>query len=631
MTLYRLGLASIFALLGGCHDHTKPVDDTNQAQSFEELMATKLSDDIHSTVREGIMALRDGNYEVASQHFNLALMDDPSNSFLHYVNGLAYHSMARKGDVVKYDLAQSGFEQAIKFNSSNHLACLQLARVKYDKKDYLEAQEQYAGALLLKPDNADALFELANASYYLGDLKNAQMGINRALKKLGQRPEVHKAAVMIFAAAGKHDKAREHFTIYQQLTKESHKAQYTMERAQNWQDLYQKGIVLAQADPQSQSGFATENPDAPADAPADQAAPAPASSAPLPGQDEMIVVDAVTMRISESGGTSKGNNLLDNFALTISPGSHFYARGNNGAITAGQTSIALPGVTPTYTPTGVQGNPGTLGSTRLFAQGLSFSAIQYGLNIFNASREYIEVVGRPSLVTSVGSAKPAQFFSGDHLALGLAPQIGGAAGSITQLPVGITLEVNAVSLKDGFVTLEIKLYGSIVNNNDLRKPDGTAANPTLQFTRIGLSKVVTRVKIRLGETIMLAGVTERIESQDKSGVPVLQDIFFLQYFFSRENTSSVRKSVVYLLTPRSYEANKNAIKGIVKHTTKPNMKELELRHVDWYDPDYNMVVTFKHLMPMHREFRHGDLDPLRWSMKQDHESNVAQALAFLYY
>lgn len=637
MKNYHLSLASVLAVLflAGCQDHGHFTSDTAQdgVSSFEKIMAQKLADESKKDIREGLQALMDQNYQLASQRFNTALIDDPSNSFLHYVNGLTYHSLARKGDITQFDLAQAGFEQAIKFNPSNYLACLQLARVKADQKKYTEAQEEYAGVLLLKPDHAEALYEMANVSYYLGDLRNAQMAINRALNKLGNDPKAQQTAVMIYAAAGKNDKAREHFMRYQQLSGKNESYEHLLGRVEDWQKLYEKGIVLAQADVSSQADFAKDAPDAPADSSASPppAAPSPAAAPQSPTQGQMIVVDAITMRVSETGSTSKGNNILDKFTLTISPGSHMYARGNSGANTGGSTRFFLPSADGTYTNPDVSHTAGTLGATRVFSQGISFGAIHYSLNIANAAREHIEVIGRPSLVATVGSPESAKFFSGDHLALGLAPQTGGSAGSIQQLPVGVTLEINAISLKDGFVTLDVQLYGSILNNNDLRRPDGSPANPTEQFTRIGLSKIKTRVKVKLGETIMLAGITERIDTQNKAGFPGLQDLPLIQYLFSREDTSSFRKSVVYMLTPHSYDSNKNAIRTLASSPQQPNLKELALRNVDWYDPAYNMVVAFKNLTPLYREFRQGDLPPLTWDMTEKHEENVSQALSFLYF
>lgn len=641
-TLALLFGASLF--LSGCskYDEKDPSVTEITTASFEQMIAEKFSTEEQANVREGLEALDTGNLKLASQKINLAVLDQPNSSFLHFINGLIYHLMARKGDISKFDLAKAGFEQAIKFNPSNAEAHLQLARVKMDEKRYPEAQNDYAAVLLLKPDHEDALYELSQASYYASDLRTAQMGISRAVNKNPSRADIQRAAVMIYAAAGRSDRSKEHYQKFKALVTEKSMADQTLERAQNWDTLYQKGIVLAQAEggADTQETDAAQ-PDFEAPEPEGGSAPAaaPAAHAKDPGakktgEGTMIVVDATTMRISEVGTTSKGNNILDKFSATLSPGTHLFLRGNaaqgGGSVLVGGPTINANNQTG-IGYTALAGNAGSVGSTRLFAQGITFGAIQYSLNIANAYRQYIEIIGRPSLVASIGSPESAKFFSGQQLTLGLAPQAGGSAGSIQRLPVGVTLEVNPLSLDNGEVVLDITIYGSAINLNDLKNPDGSNVNPTSTFTPILLSKIRTRVKVKLGETVMLGGITERIETQDKSGFPGLQDVPLLQYFFSKETTSSEHKSVVYLLTPRTYESNKHAIKSIGHRINQPNLKELELRNVDWYDPDYNMAISFKHLMPIYREFRHGDLSALQWDMKKNYEEQVTQASSFLYY
>jgi tetratricopeptide (TPR) repeat protein len=619
-------LTGASVVLGGCahQGETPSVTQEIETASFEKMLAQRFSGQEGTVVRESLEALKEGNLTLASEKINMALIEQPTNSFLHFTNGIIYHLMARKGDISRLDLAKAGFEQAIKFNPSNGEAYLQLARIHMDEKRYQQAQDDYAAALLIKPDHEEALYELAQASYYATDLRTAQMSISRALHKNARRADIQRAAVMIFAAAGKPEKAKEHFDIYKTLGDPKDIENLTLDRVKSWHSLYEKGLVVAQNDEDQsedskQPDFGTPDSENSSSSSAKPAA-APAQAKPA---NPMIVIDATTLRVSETGTTSKGKNILENFSVTLAPGAHVFARGNitkTGGGTATLSETGYPSVS----------GAGGSGSTRLFAQGITFGAIKYSLNIANASKERIEIIGRPSLVASVGAPEPAKFFSGKQLTLGLAPS-GGGGGSIQRLPVGITLEVTPLSLEEDQVTLDIAMYGSAVNNNDLRKIDGSFANPTEQYTPINISKIKTRVKAKLGETVMLAGITERLETQNKAGVPFLQDVPGLQYLFSEQTTSSEQKSVVYLMTLRSYESNKQAIKAIHSRERQPNLKELEIRNVDWYDPDYNMAVSLKHFSSLYREFRHGDLTPLRWDMEKKYEEQVAQVSSFLYY
>ena len=64
---------------------------------------------------------------------------------------------------------------------------------------------------------------------------------------------------------------------------------------------------------------------------------------------------------------------------------------------------------------------------------------------------------------------------------------------------------------------------------------------------------------------------------------------------------------------------------------RQNLKELENRNKNWFDPAYNMVVTMKHLSPLYREFRNGDLDPVWWNLPEHLDEQVDQIVSFLYY
>ena len=55
----------------------------------------------------------------ASKAINEALQLDPSNSYLHFFNGLIYHIQARQGDTDKVSTAIEGYRQAIRFEPNN--------------------------------------------------------------------------------------------------------------------------------------------------------------------------------------------------------------------------------------------------------------------------------------------------------------------------------------------------------------------------------------------------------------------------------------------------------------------------------------------------------------------------------
>jgi general secretion pathway protein D len=652
---WLLGTA-VVAILAGCHDgpQTKLSQQDSAApvqKPLTEMLAERATTENQQLVKDGIEALLNGRYEEAGEYFNTALLEDPTNSWLHYLNGLRYHMVARRGDVTSYDLAKAGYEQALKFDPTNIMASLQLGRVYAEQKEYAKAQNELANVLLIKPDHYDALYELACASYYRGDVKTARMAINRAQKIYPNKPEVRKAAAMILAAAGKAELADQELKQYRQLTKDDTRAKRLEGRIQDWRKLYKTGLVLAQAD-QGGAGQQLFDSASPPPVTADTTAAAAhagaegaianmaqgmngGKAATASGLGEMVVFDAVVLRVSEMGETTKGHNILDKFSVTLAPGTHVFARGGtipqggasliNGGSILGTAGFTGEGAAAATNPFSVSPQA-NLSVTKLFAQGLTFGNVQYSLNIANVHKQRIEVVGRPSLVASVG--KPAKFFSGSELTAGLS---GDNGGNLVKTPVGITLEVVPTAIKNGKITFDVTIYGSLVNANDVNT---LASNTdiTKKWTSVGISKINTSVEIGLGETILLGGLTERIDTKDKDGFPGLQDLPILQYFFSQEKTASERKSVMYLITPRTYDANKRAIQTAdLNFQQMPNVAELEIKNKDWYDPDFNMIVTLRHLAPLYREYRHGDLDPLQWDLPENFDENLKAAASFLYY
>lgn len=590
------------------HKEAMFADVNGQTRTLKQILAENQDSPSKKIINEAAIALSKGDHKTASEKLNVALIEDPTNSWLHHLNGLAYQLKAEKGDFEAYELAAAGFQQALKFDASNAQASIQLGRVRAKQKKYREAQDEFANALIIDPTNVEALYELASSSYFAGDLKTAQVAINRVLKQYPSRPEALKAASLINAAVGRGELALAHLAKYRAVTKNEGKAGRLEGRVHDWDRLHKSGVImLANGD------------DVPPAVPPKQAVPK--------GKEDMVVVDAIVMRVSEDGTTTKGSNILDGFSVTLAPGTHLYSRASIRAVPGADFSSSVFSGSGNFPGSSITAGS-ALSVSKLFTQGVSFGNVSYSLNIANAKRTHLEVVGRPSLVAS--KTKKAKFFSGQELTIGLAGENG---GNISKFPVGVTLEVTPTAIEGDLVTLDIKIYGSVINEADLfagQNQQSTSVRDN--FTKVGLSKVETSVQVKFGETIMLGGVTERIDTHDKDGFPILQDIPIIQYLFSQETTASERKSVMYLIRPLRYTDNKRATKEFFANGAQYyNLTELEKRNKDWYAPEYNTRITLDHLASLHREFRTGDMDPLYWHMQDHLEQQTTQALSFLYY
>lgn len=631
----RILAMSCLALMSCQDEPTVNVHDITATQrqlNLDQMLAQNNVGSKNENLVQGIEALREKDFDTASRLFNTALLDDPKNSAIHTLNAFTYHLKSYDNDPGALTLSESGYSQAKKFDPNNIFAILELGRIKAEQGNLVGAQDEFAEVLIIDQNNPEALYELANASYLLADIKTALMAVDRLIKINPKPARNLRAAALIYAASGKPKMAQQFLDEYLKVEKNTKQRNYTVKRVHEWHQLFKDGkMTVARADgPNFDLPMSQNNPNLSPNK--KQLGPGPASeispdtkakidqSVGLHPTEEMVVVDAVVLRVSEEGKTTKGNNILDGFTLTVSPYNKAYAKNAGSGIS--NFNISSGGSVSGKQPT-VNGN------AKIFAQGISLGSITYSLKIANVEKSYIEVIGRPTLVAI--KSKPAEFFSGTDVKLAISGNYG---GNVASAPFGNTLKVTLVEISDGYATLDVDLEGSLLL-------DSLPANPSSQSLvyQVGRSQIKTSVKVKVGETIMLGGTSERVESNDITGFPLLKDIPIIQYFFSRETTDSNRKSIMYLMTIRGYKNDKmRTIKYFNEgedDLARPNLSELENRYKSWFDPQSNNIVILKSLAPLYRDFRVGDFVKLRWDFGADQddrlEESLEQLVEFLWY
>ena len=673
-SLSKICILSLGIALAGCQKESpKAVDETvnvGEITSLEAFFKKKPANEDEALLVQGMKAVVEGDLKLASRNFNTLLIDSPFDAQLHTLNGLTYQLMAEKGEPAKYALAQAGFEQALKIDPHITTAMLQLGRIHKYKKDYVKAQECFSDLLIHDSGNIDAYYELASVSYQMGDLKTAAMGIDRAILADKNRPEFIRAGAMIYAALGNEEQAEIYAAQYSTMDVGSRHKKHLQRRVDDWLRLHKSGRLVAQADTTTGGGAAAPNPasspeaapsnaasgtasnsepsnefeppvpasnagSTSAPAPTPTVAAAPAAPAPEPikqtiweeKQEDMVVIDAVIMRVSDIGTTRKGTNIMESLQMSLVPGNFFKARGVQTGFNSTSNAVKVGD----FTATGLQGIAPINGKTgTLITQGLSFGTIQYSLDIANARDQYAEIIGRPTLTATVGEA--AKFMSGRNRKISVNGQFG---GNVTSTPIGTTLDVKVREYKDGFITLEVEIIGSSFEQGDnLPSDQSNARDNGTEFT-LNEDRVKTVVKVRAGESIMLGGITQRELKTSKDGVPVLQSIPLIQYFFSRETSESDRRSVMIILTPRSYKQTIRETKQYFARGTefgrRPKLAEFERRFKDWYDPSINNTLILSHLSPVYDEFRTGDLHSIKWGHDENVNETIRSTANFIYY
>ena len=192
------------------------------------------------------------------------------------------------------------------------------------------------------------------------------------------------------------------------------------------------------------------------------------------------------------------------------------------------------------------GGPGVSALAPGFAYTIVNSAanVKVALNALESESE-VNVLSAPSLM--VLDNQTARINVGDEIPVPSrqsTSNITPGAPTVNEIRfrnTGITLEVTPRVNNSGLVTMEIRQEVS----NAIRTTSSTINAPTIQKRQIK-----STVAINSGQTIVLGGLIRNSETENASGVPVLQQIPALGKLFGNTSAKNRRTELVVLLTPR---------------------------------------------------------------------------------
>lgn len=618
----RLALAgaTTFLLLGcvaGTGSPTNPLDGAELTLSLDKEQSNRLEDPF---IRAGLEALEDGDYHAAQAGFNRALKFDPTNSYLHFLNGMTYHLRAASGDSSQQEYAAIGYRLALQYDSSNYWAAYQLGHINFNDQRYREAQDAFAYALLFAPKNPTLLKALAAASYYAQDISSATSAIVRAEESAPEDAEVLRMAALFNAAGNRTEHAETYLAQYNKVG--GIRPVRLRQRVTDWQNFHVRNdsVELAQnilGDDNTTEGVTPDTDDLSSDDSDDSDSDDSDSDSDDDSDDDkpkkvvppkMVMVDVVIIRSEERLISDKGVNLLSGLSATL-----------------GGTTVSYTG-----TRTVNDSNTGANTNTNVFTYAPTLSvAASYSLNIFNDNNDSNEVLARPSLIATDG--KKSEFFTGSVFHV----QLTGAAGSqgtVTDVPVGIRLDVTPKFLNDDQVQLNVSAARAFIESRSSQIGFSNFAQTTKNV-------VTANVTMKFGNTLVISGLSEKETEKLNDGVPVLQNIPGLQYLFSHEDTLEYRKSVLILLTPRKprFVHEDGSPKADPENpadadTKQPNLDELKNRP-GWFKPAPNLNAVFNHLKDkvLFKEFRTGDVALETWAKNGDFKGRLRRMINFMYY
>ncbi len=616
-----------FMVLGGCqslnkfsrNDASLPTNLSDQMPKthlFDSVPKDKLNTATRQIASEGIKALDAKDYRRASDIFNLAVKSDMTNSYLHFLNGVAYQFRAITGENNLLTMAEQGYQMAIRFDNSNWLARYYAGLLALYQRNYAAAQSYLAEAALYAPKQPELLYDLAVASYYNRDSITAAGALTglRELQGSTVDPRVLRASAIVAASLDQPDKAQQfldQFRIANAITEDVAMAE---ERVASWQQAYDQGRLIKTggvdysaysdpySEPQNQGQSVNQMP----------GIVDPASFA----ETKMVVVDVIILSTEEDNTNAMGVNLLDGLKLQF---------GDPNSLTPAfsKSSVRVKDNHDTTPPSSFLRS-----STNTITRAISIPAVTYNLNIANTNAKRNEVLARPSLVALANQT--SNFFSGTDIN---AAAVSNGQGSAVQIQkeVGVKLSVTPEFLPNDLIKLSIAAERTFLTN---------PSNSVVFDFRLDTTKttVNANVVMKFGETLILSGLSERDTAKDRDGVPGLQDIPVIQYLFSRNVSREFYKSVVIMLTPRraQYTNRSESDVAIEQMQSSPEelaLAEFEAKFTPWFKPVPNIAEITEGLKTnsrLYREFRTGDLDGV-WQKIADHQQRLMTVLDFLFY
>ncbi|MBU4344121.1 MAG: hypothetical protein L6247_08990 [Desulfobacteraceae bacterium] len=122
--------------------------------------------------------------------------------------------------------------------------------------------------------------------------------------------------------------------------------------------------------------------------------------------------------------------------------------------------------------------------------------------------------------------------------------------SIKRAVLGMQLGITPQISKDGIITLHIvPTITRIQGNEDVDIPTTATATQTISNPIIALQELATTVRVREGNTVVLAGLISQMRQLDHKGLPFFSRIPLIKYFFKHIEQTEENKELVIFITP----------------------------------------------------------------------------------
>ncbi len=462
-----------------------------------------------------------------------ALRDDPRNGDLHFLQGLSYHLDAGSGDAAAGELAQVGYQSAVRFAPTNAWAHYFQGVLHLERRNAPAAMEAFAVAAAGEPDRPEPFLGLASAAYMTGDLSVAQPAADRARALASKDRAPVRLATLIAAARADTPKVEEGMRALAVLSDDRAEQDYMRRRIG---ELHRSALFFAEPTEQptrneprptrlAAAGFMSaifgdSDPFAGSTAASlfsgSNSITTPSNRepvAPLQQNAEganQVMIEVTIILNSDQTTEAIGLNLLDGLQLQYGYENRSLDRSGSGA---GGSSFL-----------------------RTVTSVLSVPTINYNLNIFNEAGRRYQVLARPTLTGYIG--RESEFFAGRTISV----QVSGVnLGSLQPIDIGVNLRVTPERITPDKTIFRVAAGRSFLS----QEAAGTFQQSLTTFKQ----SVSATAEVQFGQTLVLSGLSENVLDAQRSRVPGLGEIPGINLLFSRRSQLERQESVLILITP----------------------------------------------------------------------------------
>lgn len=601
----KIFIVFVLTFLLGCNNSIKNLSLKNSEDTIVKSNPKKIISSLNNYTAEneslvfaekGVDLLNKGKYYEASDNFNLALKLDITNSYLQFFNAHTYHLIAKNHDTSKFDLAEEGYKLAIQFDKDNSQAYFYLGQLYLDQKKYSNAKNIFLEASYIDNSDSDLFYSLSFASYYALDPELALSTLKQACAISPIIDKCSKDMTIIKASLG-------------EVNNLSNDQQEPLinQRVVDWNNFYENHLQYASFHSDDEEDYSDDEDYS--DEKNSKNTKAKKVSQSSFQSDKQVITDVVIIQSREELTTSKGVNLLSGLQLQF-----------------GDTTNDLAA----YNYTNTYDTSDSNNSDTSIIRALNIPAITYSLNIANINSTQNEILARPSLISYEG--EESTFFVGKNLKAAVTSSVADGDGIEIDDDIGISLSVTPKSIDGDNVKLNIKIDRTFISAADAN------VNYTYQVIK-NKTFVDANFEFQMGDTLIISGLSEKEVEEVRDGVPLLQDIPLVQYFFSKETTMDFNRSVLILVTPRKPEFTSRSKKTIKNMARELSVSEAEIinmyksKYKEWFRPYPNWASVFNHLNDnqLYREFRTGDVTLEKWPSMSSYKNRLNKVQDFLFF